>query len=53
MKLLSKLINNEKLEPDESKNLQELISKYDEFAKNRTFLDDSDLSFINKEIREK
>ena len=50
---LNKLINNEKLEVKESENLKELISTYEQFTKNRTFVNDSDIDFIKKEIQEK
>ena len=53
MKLITKLINNEKLEVKESENLKELISTYEQFTKNRTFVNDSDIDFIKKEIQEK
>tara|TARA_A100001037_G_C14950199_1_gene544647 strand:+ start:166 stop:621 length:456 start_codon:yes stop_codon:yes gene_type:complete len=53
VKLLTKLLNNEKLETKEHDKLKELIETYQEFTKNRTFLNNSDIDFIKKEIQDK
>jgi len=53
MKLLTKLVNNEKLDTSESENLKKLIKTYEEFTENRSFVNDSDIDFIKKEIQEK
>ena len=53
MKLLTKLVNNEKLDTSESENLKKLIKTYEEFTENRSFVNDSDIDFIKKEIQRK
>ncbi len=53
MKLITKLINHEKLEEKESEDLKELLSTFEKFTKNRTFVNNSDIDFIKKEIQEK
>ena len=53
VQLLTKLLNNEKLEIKQSNELKELIKTYQEFTKNRTFLNNSDIDFIKKEIQDK
>jgi len=53
IKLLTKIVNNEKLEPNDSENLKKLIKTYDDFTKNRTFTNNSDIDFIKKEIQDK
>ena len=53
MKLLTKLVNNEKLDTSESENLKKLIKTYEEFTENRSFVNNSDIDFIKKEIQEK
>ncbi|MBL76651.1 MAG: hypothetical protein CL763_06995 [Chloroflexi bacterium] len=53
IKLLTKIVNNEKLEPNDSENLKKLIKTYDDFTKNRTFVNNSDIDFIKKEIQDK
>jgi len=53
MKLLTKLVNNEKLDTSESENLKKLIKTYEEFTENRSFINDSDIDFIKKEIQKK
>ena len=53
MKLLTKLVNNEKLDTSESENLKKLIKTFEEFTENRFFVNNSDIDFIKKEIQEK
>ena len=53
MKLLTKLVNAEKLDTSESENLKKLIKTYEEFTENRSFVNNSDIDFIKKEIQEK
>ena len=53
MKLLTKLVNNEKLDTSESENLKKLIKTYEEFTENRSFVNNSDIDFIKKEIQKK
>ena len=53
MKLLTKLVNNEKLDTSESENLKKLIKTYEEFTENRSFVNNSDIDFIKKEIQRK
>ena len=53
MKLLTKLVNNEKLDTSESENLKKLIKTYEEFTENRSFINNSDIDFIKKEIQKK
>ena len=53
IKLLTKLVNNEKLDTSESEKLKELTKTFEEFTKNRSFVNNSDIDFINKEIRGK
>ena len=53
MKLLTKLVNDEKLDTSESENLKKLIKTYEEFTENRSFVNNSDIDFIKKEIQEK
>ena len=53
MKLLIKLVNDEKLDTSESENLKKLIKTYEEFTENRSFVNDSDIDFIKKEIQKK
>ena len=53
MKLLTKLVNNEKLDTSDSENLKKLIKTYEEFTENRSFVNNSDIDFIKKEIQEK
>ena len=53
MKLLTKLVNDEKLDTSESENLKKLIKTYEEFTENRSFINDSDIDFIKKEIQKK
>ena len=53
MKLLTKLVNDEKLDTSESENLKKLIKTYEEFTENRSFVNDSDIDFIKKEIQKK
>ena len=53
MKLLTKLANNEKLDTSESENLKKLIKTYEEFIENRSFVNNSDIDFIKKEIQKK
>ena len=53
MKLLTKLVNDEKLDTSESENLKKLIKTYEEFTENRSFVNDSDIDFIKKEIQRK
>ena len=53
MKLLIKLVNDEKLDTSESENLKKLIKTYEEFTVNRSFVNDSDIDFIKKEIQKK
>ena len=53
MKLLIKLANNEKLDTLESENLKKLIKTYEEFIENRSFVNNSDIDFIKKEIQKK
>ena len=50
MKLLTKLVNDEKLDTSESENLKKLIKTYEEFTENRSFVNNSDIDFIKKEI---
>ena len=40
LKLLTKLVNKEDLDDKEDKELKELLSTYEEFTKNRTFVND-------------
>ena len=51
MKLLTKLVNDEKLDTSESENLKKLIKTYEEFTENRSFVNNSDIDFIKKEIQ--
>ena len=53
LKLLTKLVNKEDLDDKEDKELKELLSTYEEFTKNRTFINNSDQDYIKKEIQEK
>ena len=53
MKLLTKLVNNEKLDTSESENLKKLIKTFEEFTENRSFVNNSDIDFIKKEIQKK
>ena len=53
MKLLTKLVNDEKLDTSESENLKKLIKTYEEFTENRSFINNSDIDFIKKEIQKK
>ena len=53
IQLLTKLLNNEKLDPAEYENLKNLTKIFEDFTKNRKFLNNSDIDFIKKEIREK
>jgi len=53
IKVITKLLDNEKLDAKESENLKELIFTYEEFTKNRTFVNNSDIDFIKKEIQKK
>ena len=53
MKLLTKLVNNEKLDSSESENLKKLIKTYEEFTENRSFVNNSDIDFIKEEIQKK
>ena len=53
MKLLIKLVNDEKLDTSESENLKKLIKTYEEFTENRSFVNNSDIDFIKKEIQKK
>ena len=53
MKLLTKLVNDEKLDTSESENLKKLIKTYEEFTENRSFVNNSDIDFIKKEIQRK
>jgi len=53
MKLLTKLVNAEKLDTSESENLKKLIKTYEEFTENRSFVNNSDIDFIKKEIQKK
>ena len=53
IKLLTKLVNAEKLDTSESENLKKLIKTYEEFTENRSFVNNSDIDFIKKEIRGK
>ena len=53
IKLLTKLVNDDKLESADSENLKKLIKTYEEFAKTRTFTNNSDIDFIKKEIQDK
>ena len=53
IKLLTKLVNNEKLNTTESEKLKELTKTFEEFTKNRSFVNNSDIDFIKKEIRGK
>ena len=53
IKLLTKLVNNEKLNTSESEKLKELTKTFEEFTKNRSFVNNSDIDFIKKEIRGK
>ena len=53
MKLLTKLVNDEKLDTSESENLKKLIKTFEEFTENRSFVNNSDIDFIKKEIQEK
>ena len=53
MKLLTKLVNNEKLDTSESENLKKLIKTYEEFTENRSFVNNSDIDFIKEEIQKK
>ena len=50
---MTKLVNDDKLEPTDSKNLKNLIKTYEEFTKTRTFVNNSDIDFIKKEIQDK
>ena len=52
-KLLTKLVNNEKLDTSESENLKKLIKTYEEFTENRSFVNNSDIDFIKEEIQKK
>lgn len=51
--LLTKLVNGDKLEPKDSENLKIFIKTYEEFTKTRTFINNSDIDFIRKEIQDK
>ena len=53
IKVITKLLDNEKLDAKESENLKELIFTYEEFTKNRTFVNNSDIDFIKKQIQKK
>ena len=53
IKLLTKLVNNEKLDTSESEKLKELTKTFEEFTKERSFVNNSDIDFIKKEIRGK
>ena len=53
IKLLTKLVNNEKLDTSESEKLKELTKTFEEFTKNRSFVNNYDIDFIKKEIRGK
>ena len=53
IKLLTKLVNDDKLESVDSDNLKKLIKTYEEFTKDRTFTNNSDIVFIKKEIQDK
>jgi|TARA_Y100000996_G_C22267079_1_gene538380 hypothetical protein len=53
IKLLTKLVNDDKLESADSENLKKLIKTYEEFTKTRTFTNNSDIDFIKKEIQDK
>ena len=53
MKLIKKLINKENLDDKESDNLKKMLATYEEFIKNRTFVNNSDQDFIKKELQEK
>ena len=53
MKLLTKLVNDEKLDTSESENLKKLIKTYEEFTENRSFVNNFDIDFIKKEIQRK
>ena len=53
IKLLTKLVNDDKLESVDSDNLKKLIKTYEEFTKDRTFTNNSDIDFIKKEIQAK
>jgi len=53
IKLLTKLVNDDKLESADSENIKKLIKTYEEFAKTRTFTNNSDIDFIKKEIQDK
>jgi len=53
IKLLTKLVNDDKLESVDSDNLKKLIKTYEEFTKDRTFTNNSDIDFIKKEIQDK
>ena len=53
MKLLTKLVNDEKLDTSESENLKKLIKTYEEFTENRSFVNNSDIDFIKIEIQRK
>ena len=53
IKLLTKLVNDEKLDTSESENLKKLIKTYEEFTENRSFINNSDIDFIKKEIQKK
>ena len=53
IKLLTKLVNDDKLESADSENLKKLMKTYEEFAKTRTFTNNSDIDFIRKEIQDK
>ena len=53
IQLLTKLLNNEKLDPAEYENLKNLTKIFEDFTKYRKFLNNSDIDFIKKEIREK
>jgi len=53
MKLITKLINKENLDDKESDSLKKMLATYEEFIKNRTFVNNSDQDFIKKELQEK
>ena len=53
IKLWTKLVNDDKLESVDSDNLKKLIKTYEEFTKDRTFTNNSDIDFIKKEIQDK
>ena len=53
IKLLTKLVNNEKLDLSELENLKKLLNTYEKFTENRTFVNNSDIDFIRKEIQDK